>query len=161
MKNWIKQWKFSINNIQKIKMIIPSLIDLVSELNYDWFKEKNKHFLKEENYNKTYKRIGLTWPVTDRYEDEHGTFVEEERLEVLVVDLVRYCWVSIFPGSKAQGLIDSNPKYLYEKLPIDGKKIADRIIKTIQVRTEKFTDVKFIDLVIKKQIDLIKRKYPT
>ena len=123
MKNWIKQWKFSINNIQKIKMIIPSVIDLVSELNYDWFKEKNKHFLKEENYNKTYKRIGLTWPVTDRYEDEHGTFVEEERLEVLVVDLVRYCWVSIFPGSKAQGLIDSNPKYLYEKLPIDGKKL--------------------------------------
>lgn len=138
-------------------MNTAAVTDLVSKLNYDWFKEKNLFFEKEAFYDKKYDKIDGILPRSDHYEDEKGNWVEVNRDIVLDIDLVKYCWSSFFNGSYAEGLLASESEYLSAKFPIDASDIARDILHIIHVYTEKFTDIKAIDVIIKEVIETIKQ----
>jgi len=136
-------------------MEIKAVSDLVSKLNYDWFKEKKSFFIKETFYNKKHEKIVDTLPNSDYYEDEKGNFIEENRDIVLDIDLTSYCWYSDYPGSFQDSLLQNDQIPI--DVPFDAIDIANEILSLIITNTEKFTEPKSINNYILSVIDSAKK----
>ena len=138
-------------------MIDTTVINqLVSKLNYEWFKKKNSFFLNEGLYNKSLEKIYDTMTETHNIRVGEDEWKEEENTIIVDVDLKKYCWSSFFHGSSvANGLI-SESEYMNGSFPVDSRDIANEIVTVINTYTEKFTDVNAIDIVINEFIDAAK-----
>lgn len=130
--------------------------NLVSKLNYEWFKEKSIFFLKEGLYNEEHGKIYDIITYSESIEDNEANF-EEEIMDIVVdIDLAKYCWDSYFYGSNGEHLLNSESESIYKILPVDAIDISHEILWIINNYIEKFTDVKAIDIIIKKVMETMR-----
>lgn len=141
--------------INKAAMDTSAIRNLLSKLDYDWFKKKSDFFLKEGLYDKERKKILESFEETDYVQVDDDKWEDVEREIVVNIDLDKYCWNSFFYGSLSYGMnLDDMPP----EFPIDAKDVADEVVEFINKKVEKFTDVTAINTVIEAAVEAVKNE---
>ncbi|QEC68748.1 hypothetical protein FRZ67_16080 [Panacibacter ginsenosidivorans] len=130
-------------------MDLSIVSEWVSELNNQWFLEKQKTFGEEWIYDKKKGKIYEVFPNSDYYEDE-DEWKEINRDIIIDIDFIQYCWDSYFKQSfSEQDLSD-------KVIPVDTRKISNRILNFIITHTIDFTEPTAINNLIIEVIETIR-----
>lgn len=131
--------------------------DIISKLDYDWFKKKNDFFLKEGLYNDSLKKIHAIITQTESLNIDEGNSEEFEKGIEVDIDLKQYCWNSFFYGSSAEQTLTSDEEYWFAQFPFDAGDAADAVINFIDEYTKNFTAPLAFDKVITNVKEAVKK----
>lgn len=126
---------------------MPTFISLIiSQLDYDWFLEKEKFFQIEPFYNKFEKKIVTTISNPSYHEASDGSWTVDEDDLILNITLTEYCWNSHFPYN-----LNSYEDHSIG-IPHDANYTAYKISDYIQQYTKNFRNPIAVDQKIKQTI---------
>jgi hypothetical protein len=125
---------------------------LMSQLNYEWFKEKETEFKKEPFYHSETNRITGTIEESN-YCEVGDKWVEEKREISFDLDLSKYCWNNNYHYG-----ISSISEETNAFLSLDACSVASDIVSVLKKYTENFTDSKATHRAILKALDIVASK---
>lgn len=126
------------------------LVELVNQLNYDWFLKKKAFFKEETFYNSEFEIIKEEFD--NPYSDNSDSDSNKKLIEISL-DLNSYCWSSNFYGSRVQCI--EHEESFYYGIPIDASDISSDIVDYISFTTSKYTEILAIHNFILGVIDII------